>query len=160
MQKKYALFVLFYLMHLTFSLEHNLNLDILFLHFQHYRYDVEYSLHFFSYWWNFISQVYGALSQLECGSEVWERILFQSFELLTDSNDEPLTATIDFIFKAASQCQHLPEAVSLIDSWELHHVTLFTQNSFWCTVNAKVFYTCIQLCFATSFNEFYISCNC
>ncbi|KHN07063.1 Ubiquitin carboxyl-terminal hydrolase 12 [Glycine soja] len=55
--------------------------------------------------------VYGALSQLECGSEVWERILFQSFELLTDSNDEPLTATIDFIFKAASQCQHLPEAV-------------------------------------------------
>ncbi|KAG4392046.1 hypothetical protein GLYMA_04G065500v4 [Glycine max] len=55
--------------------------------------------------------VYGALSQLECGSEVWERILFQSFELLTDSNDEPLTATINFIFKAASQCQHLPEAV-------------------------------------------------
>ncbi|XP_020213919.1 uncharacterized protein LOC109798115 isoform X2 [Cajanus cajan] len=55
--------------------------------------------------------VFGALSQLECGSEVWERILFQSFELLTDSNDEPLAATIDFIFKAASQCQHLPEAV-------------------------------------------------
>ncbi|TKY74745.1 MATH domain and coiled-coil domain-containing protein [Spatholobus suberectus] len=55
--------------------------------------------------------VFGALSQLECGSEVWERILFQSFELLTDSNDEPLASTIDFIFKAASQCQHLPEAV-------------------------------------------------
>ncbi|XWS72692.1 hypothetical protein CRYUN_Cryun02cG0062600 [Craigia yunnanensis] len=55
--------------------------------------------------------VFGALSQLECGSEVWERVLFQSFELLTDSNDEPLVATIDFIFKAASQCQHLPEAV-------------------------------------------------
>ncbi|XP_021277599.1 uncharacterized protein LOC110411667 [Herrania umbratica] len=55
--------------------------------------------------------VFGALSQLECGSEVWERVLFQSFELLTDSNDEPLIATIDFIFKAASQCQHLPEAV-------------------------------------------------
>ncbi|CAL0319148.1 unnamed protein product [Lupinus luteus] len=55
--------------------------------------------------------VFGALSQLECGSEVWERILFQSFELLTDSNDEPLVATIDFIFKAASQCQHLSEAV-------------------------------------------------
>ncbi|XP_027354015.1 uncharacterized protein LOC113864470 [Abrus precatorius] len=55
--------------------------------------------------------VFGALSQLECGSEVWERILFQSFELLTDSNDEPLAGTIDFIFKAASQCQHLPEAV-------------------------------------------------
>ncbi|CAI8599607.1 unnamed protein product [Vicia faba] len=55
--------------------------------------------------------VFGALSQLECGSEVWERILFQSFELLTDSNDEALVATIDFVFKAASQCQHLPEAV-------------------------------------------------
>ena len=56
-------------------------------------------------------QVFEALTQLECGSEVWEHVLFQSFELLTDSNDEPLVATIDFIFKAASQCQHLPEAV-------------------------------------------------
>ena len=56
-------------------------------------------------------QVFEALTQLECGSEVWERVLFQSFELLADSNDEPLAATIDFIFKAASQCQHLPEAV-------------------------------------------------
>ncbi|XP_014501044.1 uncharacterized protein LOC106761933 [Vigna radiata var. radiata] len=55
--------------------------------------------------------VFGALSQLECGSEVWERILFQSFDLLNDSNDEPLATAIDFIFKAASQCQHLPEAV-------------------------------------------------
>ncbi|KAB2080230.1 hypothetical protein ES319_A05G057300v1 [Gossypium barbadense] len=55
--------------------------------------------------------VFGALSQLECGSEVWERVLFQCFELLTDSNDEPLVATIDLIFKAAFQCQHLPEAV-------------------------------------------------
>ncbi|GMY29268.1 Ubiquitin carboxyl-terminal hydrolase 13 [Fagus crenata] len=55
--------------------------------------------------------VFGALSQLECGSELWERVLFQSFELLADSNDEPLVATIDFILKAASQCQHLPEAV-------------------------------------------------
>ncbi|MBA0876712.1 hypothetical protein Goshw_000569 [Gossypium schwendimanii] len=55
--------------------------------------------------------VFGALGQLECGSEVWERVLFQCFELLTDSNDEPLVATIDFIFKAAFQCQHLPEAV-------------------------------------------------
>lgn len=59
----------------------------------------------------FTFQVFGALSQLECGSEVWERVLLQSLELLRDSNDEPLAATIDFIFKAASQCQHLPEAV-------------------------------------------------
>ncbi|XP_061340973.1 uncharacterized protein LOC133287392 [Gastrolobium bilobum] len=55
--------------------------------------------------------VFGALNQLDCGSEVWERILFQSSDLLTDSNGEPLAATIDFILKAASQCQHLPEAV-------------------------------------------------
>ncbi|XP_004292979.1 PREDICTED: uncharacterized protein LOC101294045 [Fragaria vesca subsp. vesca] len=55
--------------------------------------------------------VFGALSQLDCGSEVWERVLSQSVEFLSDSNDEPLAATIDFIFKAASQCQHLPEAV-------------------------------------------------
>ncbi|GAV60527.1 MATH domain-containing protein, partial [Cephalotus follicularis] len=55
--------------------------------------------------------VFGALSQLECDSEVWERILCQSLELLTYSNDEPLAASIDFVFKAASQCQHLPEAV-------------------------------------------------
>ncbi|KAL4579350.1 hypothetical protein LXL04_015492 [Taraxacum kok-saghyz] len=53
----------------------------------------------------------GALSQLKCNSEVWERVLFQSFELLEDSNDAPLAATIDFIFKAALHCQHLPEAV-------------------------------------------------
>ncbi|XP_062097660.1 uncharacterized protein LOC133803582 isoform X2 [Humulus lupulus] len=58
--------------------------------------------------------VFGALSQLECDSEVWERVLLKSFELLADSNDEPLAATIDFIFKAASQCQHLPEAVRSI----------------------------------------------
>ncbi|KAI3729971.1 hypothetical protein L6452_18644 [Arctium lappa] len=53
----------------------------------------------------------GALSQLKCNSEVWERVLFQSFELLEDSNDAPLAATIDFIFKAALHCQHLPDAV-------------------------------------------------
>lgn len=59
----------------------------------------------------FTCQVFGALSQLECSTEVWESVLFQSFELLADSNDEPLAATMDFIFKAALQCQHLPEAV-------------------------------------------------
>ncbi|KAI9106664.1 hypothetical protein K1719_022192 [Acacia pycnantha] len=55
--------------------------------------------------------VFAALCQLDCGSEVWEQVLYQSSELLTDSNDELLTETIDFLFKAASQCQHLPEAV-------------------------------------------------
>ncbi|GER51702.1 TRAF-like family protein [Striga asiatica] len=55
--------------------------------------------------------VFGALSQLECSTEVWGDVLFQSFELLSDCNDEPLAATVDFIFKAALHCQHLPEAV-------------------------------------------------
>ncbi|KAL0372247.1 UNVERIFIED_CONTAM: hypothetical protein Scaly_0906300 [Sesamum calycinum] len=55
--------------------------------------------------------VFGALSQLECSSEVWERVLFRSLELLDDSNGEPLAATVDFVLKAALHCQHLPEAV-------------------------------------------------
>ncbi|XP_060208881.1 uncharacterized protein LOC132636176 [Lycium barbarum] len=58
--------------------------------------------------------VFSALGQLECNSDVWERVLFQSFDLLADSNDEPLAATADFIFKAALHCQHLPEAVRAI----------------------------------------------
>ncbi|CAN0877547.1 Ubiquitin C-terminal hydrolase 13 [Linum grandiflorum] len=61
--------------------------------------------------------VFGALTQLECGSDVWEQVLLQSLDLLGDANDEPLAATIDFIFKAASQCQHLPQAVGQIDSF-------------------------------------------
>lgn len=58
--------------------------------------------------------VFGALSQLECSSELWERILFQSVDLLPDSNDESLAATVDFIFKAGLHCQHLPEAVRAV----------------------------------------------
>nr|XP_018629274.1 uncharacterized protein LOC104105064 isoform X2 [Nicotiana tomentosiformis] len=58
--------------------------------------------------------VFGALSQLECDNDVWERAFFRSFDLLADSNDEPLAATVDFIFKAALHCQHLPEAVRAI----------------------------------------------
>ncbi|GAB2275447.1 hypothetical protein Dimus_010204 [Dionaea muscipula] len=55
--------------------------------------------------------VFGALNQLECSNEVWEHVLFQSFGLLAGSNDEPLTATINFILKTAVQCQSLPQAV-------------------------------------------------
>lgn len=58
-------------------------------------------------------QVFGALSQLEFGSEVWERVLLQAFEFLTESNNEPLVAAMSFVFKAASQCHHLPQAVCL-----------------------------------------------
>ncbi|CAN6449841.1 unnamed protein product [Victoria cruziana] len=55
-----------------------------------------------------------ALSQLQFGSELWERVLFQALELLPESNDEPLATAIEFVFKAASQCQRLPEAVRAV----------------------------------------------
>ncbi|XP_042453940.1 uncharacterized protein LOC122038319 [Zingiber officinale] len=55
--------------------------------------------------------VFRALFQLEFDNELVEHILYQVFELLTDSNDEPLVAAMGFIFKAALQCQHLPRAV-------------------------------------------------
>ncbi|XP_019082713.1 PREDICTED: uncharacterized protein LOC104705038, partial [Camelina sativa] len=58
--------------------------------------------------------VYNALSQLECASEVWECILLKSYELLSNSNEESLVATIPFILKTASKCQQLPEAVRLV----------------------------------------------
>ena len=61
-----------------------------------------------------MAQVYNALSQLDCDTEVWEHILFQSLELLNDSDEESLVAAIHFIFKTASQCQHLPGAVSIL----------------------------------------------
>ncbi|WOK94203.1 hypothetical protein Cni_G02905 [Canna indica] len=55
--------------------------------------------------------VFDVLCQLEFGSEVWERVLYQALELLADSSDELLIAATSFVFKAASQCQHLPQAV-------------------------------------------------
>nr|CAD1827764.1 unnamed protein product [Ananas comosus var. bracteatus] len=61
-------------------------------------------------------QVFSALSQLEFGSEVCERILFQAVELLSDSSDDTLVAAMSFIFKAASQCQHLPQAARAVRS--------------------------------------------
>lgn len=54
----------------------------------------------------------GALTQLDCSSEVWESVLFQSLELLADSNGDVLAATVDFVFQAALHSQHLLEAVS------------------------------------------------
>ncbi|KAG0473404.1 hypothetical protein HPP92_014759 [Vanilla planifolia] len=53
---------------------------------------------------------------LEFGSEVWEHVLFQAFEILSDSHGEPLVAVISFIFKAAAQCQHFPQAVRAVRS--------------------------------------------
>ncbi|KAK1292495.1 hypothetical protein QJS10_CPB17g02403 [Acorus calamus] len=58
--------------------------------------------------------VLDALNQLEFGSELWERILVQALMFLTDLNDEPLAAALGFVFKAASQCCHLPQAIRAI----------------------------------------------
>jgi len=70
-------------------------------------------------------QVFSALSQLDFGSEVWERVLLQAFELLTESNDEPLVAAMSFVFKAASQCHHLPQAVCVHAPLDLYSFLLF-----------------------------------
>lgn len=43
--------------------------------------------------------------------DVWERVLIQSVELLGDSKDEALAATMNYALKAASECQRLSEAV-------------------------------------------------
>ncbi|KAJ6383000.1 hypothetical protein OIU77_031430 [Salix suchowensis] len=79
--------------------------------------------------------VFGALSQLEC-SDVWERVLIQSFDLLADSNDKPLAATIDFTFKTASQCQLLPEAVRSVRTWLGADVSPFVLDFLSRTVNS------------------------
>jgi hypothetical protein len=56
-------------------------------------------------------QVFGALSELEFDGDVWKRASFHALELLSDSNDEPLVAAITYVLKAASQCQHIAQAV-------------------------------------------------
>ncbi|OUZ99845.1 MATH [Macleaya cordata] len=58
--------------------------------------------------------VLSAISQLKLSSEVWESVLMKSLQLLWDLNHEALAAGISFIFKAASKCQHLPEAVRTV----------------------------------------------
>ncbi|GMH07027.1 hypothetical protein Nepgr_008867 [Nepenthes gracilis] len=58
--------------------------------------------------------IFGALCQMECSSEVWEHVFLQSFGLLAGLNDEPLAVAINFVLKAAFQCQCLPEAISSV----------------------------------------------
>lgn len=58
--------------------------------------------------------VLAALSQLQVGNDIQEHILFQVLELLMDTNDEPFAAVMSFIFKSASQCQQLPQAVKAV----------------------------------------------
>lgn len=65
--------------------------------------------------------VFGALSELEFDGDVWKRASFHALELLSDSNDEPLVAAITYVLKAASQCQHIAQAVKAV-RWRLKHL--------------------------------------
>ncbi|KAM0862356.1 hypothetical protein ACQ4PT_045307 [Festuca glaucescens] len=62
--------------------------------------------------------VFGALSELEFDGDVWKRASFHALELLFDSSDEPLVAAITYVLKAASQCQHIAQAVKAV-RWRL-----------------------------------------
>jgi hypothetical protein len=59
------------------------------------------------------SQVFNALSELEFDCDIWKQASFHALELLADSNDEPLVEAITYVLKAASQCQHIAQAVCL-----------------------------------------------
>ncbi|CAN6232444.1 unnamed protein product [Urochloa humidicola] len=62
--------------------------------------------------------VFGALSELEFESDIWKQASVHAFELLSDSNDEPLVTAITYVLKAASNCQHLSLAVRAV-RWRL-----------------------------------------
>ncbi|CAO2039635.1 unnamed protein product [Urochloa humidicola] len=62
--------------------------------------------------------VFGALSELEFESDIWKQASVHAFELLSDSNDEPLVTAITYVLKAASHCQHLSLAVRAV-RWRL-----------------------------------------
>ncbi|KAF8677820.1 hypothetical protein HU200_046449 [Digitaria exilis] len=64
------------------------------------------------------ARVFGALSELEFGSDIWKQASVHALELLSDSNDEPLVAAITYVLKLASHCQHLSLAVRAI-RWRL-----------------------------------------
>ncbi|GMQ07160.1 hypothetical protein CsSME_00051475 [Camellia sinensis var. sinensis] len=55
--------------------------------------------------------VFDAISQLEFSSEVWELVFFVTSKVVEKFNDGALATIIGFLFKAASHCQHISEAV-------------------------------------------------
>ncbi|KAH7433467.1 hypothetical protein KP509_07G070900 [Ceratopteris richardii] len=58
--------------------------------------------------------VFGALSQLEVSSNIWETIMDQTLRIFPGSNDEPLAAAISFTFKASAKCHKLALAVKAV----------------------------------------------
>ncbi|GMQ07172.1 hypothetical protein CsSME_00051478 [Camellia sinensis var. sinensis] len=57
------------------------------------------------------NKVFDAISQLEFSSEVWELVFFVTSKVVEKFNDGALATIIGFLFKAASHCRHISEAV-------------------------------------------------
>ncbi|XVE71506.1 hypothetical protein DITRI_Ditri10aG0156300 [Diplodiscus trichospermus] len=55
-----------------------------------------------------------AVCQLQFGIDVWKQTFFQASEIVGVLNGEALGASIHLLFKAASNCQHIPQAVSIV----------------------------------------------
>ncbi|XVF48034.1 hypothetical protein PTKIN_Ptkin03bG0158100 [Pterospermum kingtungense] len=55
-----------------------------------------------------------AVCQLQIGIDVWECAFFQASEVVGDLNGEALGAAIKLLFKAASKCQQISQAVSVV----------------------------------------------
>ncbi|KAK6273252.1 hypothetical protein POUND7_010335 [Theobroma cacao] len=55
-----------------------------------------------------------AMCKLHFGTDVWECAFSQASEVVGDLNGEALGAAICLLFKAASQCRQIPQAVSII----------------------------------------------
>ncbi|OMO81238.1 TRAF-like family protein [Corchorus capsularis] len=55
-----------------------------------------------------------AMCQLHFGIDVWERTYFHASEVVHDLNGEALGSAIRLLFKAASECQHIPQAACIV----------------------------------------------
>ncbi|KAA3476879.1 TRAF-like family protein [Gossypium australe] len=59
-------------------------------------------------------QVLEAMCQLKLAIDVWKSVFLQASNVVDDLNGEALGAAIALLFKAASQCQDIPQAVSIV----------------------------------------------
>ncbi|KAG8491670.1 hypothetical protein CXB51_014908 [Gossypium anomalum] len=63
---------------------------------------------------HFVFQVLEAMCQLKLAIDVWKSVFLQASNVVDDLNGEALGAAIALLFKAASQCQDIPPAVSIV----------------------------------------------
>ncbi|KAB2076723.1 hypothetical protein ES319_A06G059900v1 [Gossypium barbadense] len=63
---------------------------------------------------HFVFQVLEATCQLKLAIDVWKSVFLQASNVVDDLNGEALGAAIALLFKAASQCQDIPLAVSIV----------------------------------------------